>query len=131
MSEAFRAYVEGNRYPAGDVARAARHAFFAETAAVEIAQPFNGVTGADGVEATFLDGFLDAFDHVLRTDYMAFAGRFEDADWVTSTGYFSGHFARDWLGLTATGALAHLRFGEFHRLENGRAVESYIFLDLV
>ncbi|MGI9390198.1 MAG: hypothetical protein ACR2O1_09100, partial [Boseongicola sp.] len=28
------------------------------------------------------------------------------------------------------GALANLRFGEFHKMENGRAVESYIFLDI-
>ena len=65
-----------------------------------------------------------------RTDYIAFGGAFEGATWVTSTGYYTGHFAHPFLGIPPTGALAHLRFGEFHRMENNRAIESYVFLDL-
>ena len=50
--------------------------------------------------------------------------------WVTSTGYYTGHFARPWLGIRPTGTLACLRFGEFHRVDEGRAVESYVYLDI-
>ena len=58
------------------------------------------------------------------------AGRYEGQDWVSSTGYYVGHFEQDWIGLKATNTLCYLRYGEFHRIENNQAVESYIFLDL-
>jgi hypothetical protein len=49
---------------------------------------------------------------------------------VSTHGCYAGHFARDWLGLKASGRLEYLRFGEFHRMDRGRIVESYIFLDI-
>ena len=58
------------------------------------------------------------------------AGSFERQDWVSSTGYYVGHFEKDWIGLKATNTLCYLRYGEFHRIENNKAVESYIFLDI-
>ena len=45
-------------------------------------------------------------------------------------GYYVGQFARDWIGLSATKTLCYLRYGEFHRIQNGQAVESYIYLDI-
>ena len=44
--------------------------------------------------------------------------------------YYIGHFVKDWIGLRATKKLSYLRYGEFHRIENDRAVESYIYLDI-
>ena len=41
-----------------------------------------------------------------------------------------GKFEKDWIGLRATKKLTYLRYGEFHRIENGCAVESYIYLDI-
>ena len=58
------------------------------------------------------------------------AGDFGGKDWVSATGYYVGHFAHPWIGIQPTGALAYLRFGEFHRFENGKIVETYVFLDL-
>ena len=59
-----------------------------------------------------------------------FTPHYEDGEWVTCTGYYSGHFTKPWLGIRPTGALAHLRVGEFHRMLDGRVVESYIYLDI-
>jgi len=73
---------------------------------------------------------LAAFTHLRRSDYIALGGGFEGGDWVTSTGYYSGKFTGPWLGIRPTDTLMHLRFGEFHRMENGQAVESYIYLDI-
>ena len=58
------------------------------------------------------------------------SGKFEGQDWISSTGYYIGHFQQDWIGLKATNTLCYLRYGEFHRIENNQAVESYIFLDI-
>lgn len=124
-----RAYVEAQRYPEPDKA-AAITAFFAPDALIHMVHPFNDLTGPDSYLSRFLTPLCASFDSLTRTDYIAFGGPYDGGDWVTCTGYYSGHFARDWLGIKATGTLAHLRFGEFHRMQGGRAVESYVFLDL-
>lgn len=125
---ALRRFVEALRYPrAGSFA--AVETFFAPDARINLVHPFDEVS-RDGFIQRFLTPLCAAFDSLTRTDYIAFGGSFEGADWVTCTGYCTGHFARDWLGIRATGRMAHLRFGEFHRMEGGRAVESYIYLDL-
>ena len=67
---------------------------------------------------------------LYRRDDIFMAGSFEGQDWVSSTGYYVGHFEQDWIGLKATNTLCYLRYGEFHRIENNQAVESYIFLDI-
>ncbi len=57
-------------------------------------------------------------------------GQFDGAEWVSSTGYYGGHFAHDWLGIKASNRLAYLRVGEFHKMRDGKIVESYIYLDI-
>ena len=119
----FRTYVDAARrgdLPAG---------FFADAAQINVVHPFNEMTPEIYAEA-FLGQLRTSFQHLTRTDYIAFSGAFEDQTWVTSTGYYTGHFAAPFLGIQPTGTLAHLRFGEFHRMEDNRAVESYIYLDL-
>lgn len=120
---AFRHCVEAARH--GDLPRG----FFVDTARINVVHPFNEMT-PDTYAETFLGQLRDAFRHLTRTDYIAFGGTFEGDTWVTSTGYYTGHFTTPFLGIKPTGTLAHLRFGEFHRIEDNRAVESYIYLDL-
>jgi len=109
---------------------AAVHAFFAPDAAISVVHPFNLCTGPEALLARVLHPMRAAFAGLHRRSDIVMAGRFEGADWVASSGYLAGTFVRDWLGLPATGKLAFLRHGEFHRIDAGRAVESYIFLDL-
>ena len=125
-----RAYCAAYRHPSHDGFAQAANSFFAKEAAINIVHPFNEIAGPDGYIETFLASLHTAFDNLFRTDYIAFGGAYEGSDWVTCTGYYIGHFARPWLGIRPTGALAYLRFGEFHRMEDGNAVESYIFLDI-
>ncbi|NNE89218.1 MAG: hypothetical protein HKN27_14175 [Silicimonas sp.] len=121
----FREYVEASPRPDA----AAADAFFAEGAAINVVHPFNEMTVV-GYARDFIAPLQAAFAHLIRTDYVVFAGAFEGGVWATSTGYYTGHFGAPWLGIAPTGTLAHLRFGEFHRIENGQAVESYIYLDI-
>lgn len=127
---ALRRYTEAFQSPGEGRFHAAVEAFFADDARINIVHPFNEVAGRDGYRSEFMEGLLAAFRGLRRSDYIAFGGAFAGGDWVTSTGYYTGHFAAPWLGIRPTGALAHLRFGEFHRMDHGRAVESYIFLDI-
>ena len=120
----FRSHLETCRNP-----RHATSGFFAADAVINVVHPFNELN-RDGYSETFLGGLAASFDHLTRTDYIAFGGEFEDRVWVTSTGYYSGHFANPWLDIRPTGSLAALRFGEFHRMDGDRAVESYVYLDI-
>ncbi len=125
---AYFAYSDALQHP-GDFAAAAQR-FFAADANINIVHPFNEIAGADAYCEHFLKPLLTAFEGLYRRQYVAMTGEFEGATWVSATGYYVGHFARDWIGIRATDKLTYLRFGEFFRVEDGKAVESYIFLDI-
>ena len=121
---AFRAHVEAGRHPG-----ASGLEFIDRDARINVVHPFNEMS-CDSFAETVIGSLRASFDHLIRTDYIAFGGAFEDQVWVTSTGYYTGHFAKPWLGIRPTGTLANLRFGEFHRVEGERAVESYVYFDI-
>ena len=123
-----KTYLDALAHPGGH--NAAVRAFFAPDAVIHHSHPFNDLAGPQGYIDNFLAPLQAAFQGLYRRDYILTGGRFDDADWVTCTGYYVGHFAQDWLGIKATGTLSYLRFGEFHRMENGQAVESWIYLDI-
>lgn len=128
--EAYRRYLGAMAGPSPDRWAEATRTIFAPDAAINVCHPFNDLTGPEAYLDRFVEPLRRSFDGLYRTDYIVMGGAFEGGDWVSSTGYYCGHFQRDWLGLTATDRLMQIRFGEFHRFEDGRIVESYIFLDL-
>ena len=100
--------------------------FFAEHAEINVVHPFNQLTGSHGYLEEFLFPLQDSFKGLYRRDDIFMFGEFKGQKWISSTGYYVGHFAKDWIGLRATKKLSYLRYGEFHRLESNHAVESYI-----
>ncbi len=123
-----KTYLDALAHPGGH--DAAVRAFFAPDAALHVCHPFNDQHGPDAYIAQVLTPLQDAFTGLYRRDYILTGGADAGGEWVTMTGYYVGHFGKDWLGIPATGTLSYLRVGEFHRMENGQAVESYIFLDI-
>ena len=103
---------------------------FAPNAEINIVHPFNQVIGPEAYIDQFLNPLLASFGGLYRRDYIAMAGSYSDGDWVTSTGYYAGRFEKDWLGIKASNRLCYIRQGEFHRLVDGKIVESYIYLDI-
>jgi len=126
--QSYREFTDAFRHPNAGCDGAVER-YVAPDAPVNVVHPFNEGTGPEAYLA-LMDALRRSFDGLHRRDDIAFSGVFEGAAWVTSTGYWAGHFSRDFLGIPATGALAWLRTGEFHRVERGRAVETYVFLDL-
>lgn len=127
---ALKAYSEAYRYPTTDGFGVAVDTFYAKDANINVVHPFNEIVGAAEYKDKFLSSLHGSFENLNRSDYIAFGGDHEDDEWVTCTGYYCGTFKESWLGIKPTGALSYLRFGEFHRMENGQAVESYVFLDI-
>jgi len=127
---AYRQFVEALSLTAPAPHDAAYRAFFAPDAAINAVHPFNLCVGPDAFLDRVWKPLQASFAGLHRRTDVALAGRFEGADWVSATGYLVGVFERDWLGIKATDRLAYLRFGEFHRIVAGKAVESYVYFDL-
>lgn len=128
--EALKEYTNAHRYHDLHNIELALPLFFTPDASINVCHPFNELAGPGDYYQTFLKPLIASFEGLVRTDYIAMAGQFEGDEWASSTGYYAGHFTNDWLDIPASGTLAYLRFGEFHRMRDGKAVESYIFLDI-
>ena len=117
---------------APDVAawRAATASFFADDARINTVHPFNEAAGPEAHFDSLCAPLLAAFEGLHCRPYILMGGSFEGGDWVTSTGYLMGHFRAPFLGIRPTGKMAMLRYGAFHRMQAGQAVESFLFLDL-
>lgn len=121
-------YAGAMRHP-GDFAPATVK-FFANDATINVVHPFNECLGAETYLANVIASLQGSFAGLYRRDDIVMAGEFEGSRWVSATGYYVGHFVKDWIGIRATGNIGYLRFGEFHRMQDGKAIESYIFLDI-
>lgn len=93
--------------------------------------PINSHLGAAAVLANFWRPFLAALPDLERRDDILLAGEFKNGHWVGATGYYTGTFTADWLGIPATGQVLNVRFGEFSRIEDGKVREVYLILDIL
>lgn len=83
----------------------------------------------------FWQPFLGAMSHVRRREDVFFAGLNQidgfASVWVVSMGHLMGLFDAAFLGIAPTRRIAMLRYAEFHRVENGKIVETAFFCDLL
>jgi predicted ester cyclase len=93
--------------------------------------PVDALDGVDAVAAGYWEPLLASFPDLEKTDYLLFAGEFEGDQWVCATGNLVGTFEADWLDIPATGHATWLRFGEFHRVEDGRIAETRHLVDVL
>lgn len=107
---------------------AAVSSLFHESAKVNASHPINEAQDGDGYLHNIIAPIFASFEGCTRQNYIVLGGEYLGSEWVTSTGYFHGHFSKPFFGIPASGKLAYLRFGEFHRMENGSIVESHVFL---
>lgn len=97
-------------------------------AKVNASHPINEASDGVGYFSDIIAPIMDAFEGCTRQNCMLLGGAYLGHEWVTSTGYFHGHFSKPLFGIPPSGKLAFLRFGEFHRMENGQIVESHVYL---
>jgi predicted ester cyclase len=94
-------------------------------------EPINTVEGVEAIADTYWEPLLEAFPDLEKNDYILFGGEFEGEQWVCATGNLVGTFENDWLDIPATGQATWLRYGEFHRFEDGRITESRVLVDIL
>lgn len=108
----------------------ATSAFFSDSAKINASHPINEATDGMGYACDVVGPIADSLSGCTRQNYVVLAGEYLGTEWVTSTGYFYGHFQRPLFGVPANGKMAFLRFGEFHRMEDGKVVETHVYLGL-
>jgi predicted ester cyclase len=94
-------------------------------------EPINAVEGTDAIADAYWEPLLESFPDLEKNDYILFGGEFEGGEWVCATGNLVGTFENDWLDIPATGHATWLRYGEFHRVEDGKIAETRLLVDVL
>jgi len=93
-------------------------------------RPLRRLKGTSQIGEQFWLPLLDAVPDLVRRPYLFIGGRFKEDDWVAGTGDFVGTFAKDWLGIPASGSSIRFRFGEFCKVDQRKIVEIRCIVDL-
>ena len=93
--------------------------------------PVNKLRGRSDLLSKFWLPLRRAFPDLKREPAVFMAGESAGVNWVSGTGYFTGTFDANWLGIPATGRKTFIRFGQFYVLREERIAESYLILDLI
>ena len=93
--------------------------------------PMNEMTGVEAIAAQVWRPLLASFPDLERRDTILLAGDWNGAEMVGAVGQYCGTFRKDWLTIPATGRPVYLRYGEIHRVENGRIAQSTVLIDVL
>ena len=127
----YKRLVDSYRQWAPDALRQALTGFYAPAANINVTQPLNRIDGPADFLARVIEPLEQAFAHLHRRSDMLFGGDYKGGEWVVSHGHYVGLFQRPWLGIPASGAIVWLHYVEYHRIEAGQAVESYLYFDML
>lgn len=104
---------------------------FAHEAAMHLCHPFGTLNSADAYLHDCLAPLHTAIPDLERRDMILLAGTTsEGQDWIGTMGNYMGTFLSPFLDIPPTGHLAHMRYHEFFRVENGKVVEMQGIWDL-
>ncbi|WP_440683047.1 ester cyclase [Cysteiniphilum halobium] len=105
--------------------------YFHKDANINISFPFNQFEGITDYHQNFWIDFFNAFSTPSRRDHIVMSGRYNDSDWVSATGEYTGVFSKSWLNIPATNKLTHIRYGEFYKIVDNKISECFILLDII
>ncbi len=129
--DAYRTFWSAFTHPDSAAQRHAVADFFAPGADFNASHPINDLSGAASITSGFLTPLLDAFEGLyFRPDIQIGGTGYDGADWVSGMGHLVGTFRKPWCGIAPTDKLVTIRLGDFHRMENGQAIESFVYLDI-
>jgi predicted ester cyclase len=98
---------------------------------VRLCHPFGDLGGGAALYDTAYAPLLAAMPDLERRDMIVMAGTTpEGQDWVGCMGNYMGSFRAPFLGIPPTGHLAHMRYHEFFRIEDGRITEMQAIWDI-
>lgn len=98
---------------------------------VRMCHPFGDVVGGAAFHDAAYAPLLAAMPDLERRDMIVMAGTTpEGQDWVGCMGNYMGTFRAPFLDIPPTGHLAHMRYHEFFRLEDGKITEMQAIWDI-
>ncbi|WP_298361658.1 ester cyclase [uncultured Litoreibacter sp.] len=115
---------------APDTVRSALKNAFAPDALIQLAHPFETLSGPLALFEEALGPLQQAWPDLERRETIVIEGDAKHGHWVGCCGYYTGTFAKPLLGIPATGHQVAMRFHEFFRIENGLVVEMQALWDL-
>lgn len=104
---------------------------FASDAEIKLCHPFGTLIGGLALMDKALLPLHKAMSDLERRDMIVLAGTTpEGQDWVGFMGNYMGTFTQPFLDIPPTGHLAHMRYHEYFRIENGKVVEMQAIWDI-
>ena len=86
---------------------------------------FGDIHGIDGFKYRVLMPFYAAFpDYHVQDDIQIASG-----DWVSATGFLTGHQRGKWLGLPPSGKSVRVQYTDFWRIEDSKIAENWVMFD--
>lgn len=93
--------------------------------------PFETMDGPEAYFDTALKPLHAALPDLERREQIVIEGTdTHGAQWIGCGGFYTGTFTRPFLDIPPTGHIAHMRFHEFFRIEDGRIVEMQALWDI-
>lgn len=93
--------------------------------------PMNEVRGTAAMADVVWRPLLHAFPDLERRDNILIGGHWNGHDFVGAVGHYCGTFREDWLTIPATGRTMYLRYGEVHRVADGKIAQSTVLIDVL
>lgn len=105
--------------------------FFAADATIKLCFPFGELDGPIAFQEHCVNPLHKAMPDVERRDMIVMAGTTEEkTHWIGTMGNYMGTFVAPLLHIPPTGKLAHMRYHEFFKIEDGRVTEMQAIWDL-
>ncbi len=93
--------------------------------------PFGDFTSSDAFIDAVILPLARAWPDLERRDTILISGEHQDvAHGIGTAGYYLGTFLAPWLDIPPTGHVAHMRFHEFYRVEDGQIKEFQALWDI-
>jgi predicted ester cyclase len=103
---------------------------FADDAVLHAPCPFDDLADRRAAQTHFWEPLLAAIPDLERRDDVVIEGQWAQGQWIAALGHWEGTFDRAWINIPPTSGAVSLRFGEFHRLDGGRIVETFLIIDI-
>lgn len=104
---------------------------FVHDATLHLCHPFGTLRGPDAFLNSCLIPLHQAMPDLERRDMILLAGTTpEGQEWVGTMGQYMGTFLAPFLDIPPTGGLAHMRYHEFFRIDDGKVVEMQAIWDI-
>jgi hypothetical protein len=95
---------------------------FSEVAEINGSHPINEAEPGIGYYSDIIAPIAQSLDGFTRQNYIVLAGEYQGSEWVTSTGYFYGHFRKPMFDIPPSNKIAFWRISQNGRRENHRNI---------